>query len=147
MGRQSSFTHEVADAICERLANGESLRAICRGDGMPPEGTVRQWVTDDVHGFAAQYARARDAGLDHMAEEILSIADDGTGDSWTDDDGNVRTNTDVVQRSKLRVDARKWYLSKLAPKKYGEKMTVEHDVGDTLAERIKAARERTTAQG
>mgnify|MGYP000420369159 CR=1 FL=1 len=65
---------------------------------------------------------AREAQADHYAEEILQIADDGTGDSWTDDDGNVRTNTDVVARSKLRVDARKWKASKLAPKKYGDRV-------------------------
>lgn len=58
--------------------------------------------------------------MDAMADEILVIADDGTGDSWTDDDGVVRTNHDVIARSKLRVDTRKWLMSKLAPKKYGD---------------------------
>lgn len=128
MGQQSTYTPELAAEICERLATGESLRAICSDADMPSERTVRRWASDDVEGFAPQYARARDMGLDTMADSLLDIADDGTND-WVEsndpDNPGYRLNGENVQRSKLRVDARKWYLSKLAPKKYGDKTSME----------------------
>ncbi len=125
-GRPSTFTQKKADAVCQRLAGGESLRAICATDGMPPESTVRQWVIDDTKGFSAQYARARDAGLDVLAEEVLAIADDGSADMGerTNEKGHTYTVVDAehIARSRLRFDARRWYLSKLAPKRYGERI-------------------------
>ena len=59
MGRMCTYTPEIAAEICEKISSGESLRSICKGSGMPPEATVRNWAMDDVNGFAAQYARAR----------------------------------------------------------------------------------------
>lgn len=126
-GRPSTYTPEVAALICERLATGESLRAICRDDGMPPESTVRGWVLDDVQGFSAQYARARDIGLDALAEETLAIADtpvEGVRREESDD-GYKEVREDMLGHRKLQVDTRKWLLSKLAPKKYGDKTSME----------------------
>jgi hypothetical protein len=108
-GRPTIYTQEIADLICQRLAKGESLRAICRGDEFPQESTVRQWAVDDREGFYAQYTRSRDIGLDCMADEVQEIAD-GVGD---------------VARDRLRFDSRRWYLSKLAPKRYGDKLQQE----------------------
>lgn len=128
MGGVSTYTQAVADAICERLAAGESLRAICRDEGMPAERTVRGWVIDDIEGFAPQYARARDLGLDCVAEEIREIADTpkegevSTSKEW----GTEVKRGDMLEHRKLQVDSRKWYLSKLAPKRYGDKQQVEH---------------------
>ncbi|OZI26935.1 terminase [Bordetella genomosp. 9] len=85
--------------------------------------TVMRWLADNAV-FREQYARAREAQADKLAEEILSIADDGLNDTYVDDEGNKRTDHDVVARSRLRVDARKWLASKMAPKKYGDK--IEH---------------------
>jgi hypothetical protein len=126
MGRPSTFTQEVADKVCARLATGETLRRISRDEGMPPESTVRQWAMDNPD-FAAQYAKSRDLGLDAMADELFDIADDGTNDTQVDEGGAVLTNHDVIARSRLRVDTRKWYLSKLAPKRYGEKLALQGD--------------------
>lgn len=126
-GRPSTYTPEIAALICERLATGESLRAICRDDGMPPESTVRGWVLDDVQGFSAHYARARDIGLDALAEETLAIADtpqEGEETEQTDDGYKVKRG-DMLGHRKLQVDTRKWLLSKLAPKKYGDKTSME----------------------
>ncbi len=126
-GRPSTYTPETAALICERLAAGESLRAICRDDGMPPESTVRGWVLDDVQGFSAQYARARDIGLDALAEETLAIADtpvEGVRREESDD-GYKEVREDMLGHRKLQVDTRKWLLSKLAPKKYGDKTSME----------------------
>lgn len=123
-----TFTPEVAAEICRRLAAGESLRAICKDEGMPPESTVRGWVTDDVQGFAAQYARARDTGLDCIADEIIEIANtphEGTVVTSKEWGEEIKTG-DMLEHRKLQVDARKWYLSKLAPKRYGDRLHTEH---------------------
>lgn len=110
MGRPSDYTPEIAARICALLAEGHSLRSICKADDMPCESTVRQWALEDRCGFSAQYTRARDIGLDAVADDVIEIADGG-GDPV---------------RARLRFDARRWYLSKLAPKKYGDKVTNEH---------------------
>ena len=123
-GGQTNYSEGAAEFVCAMLGEGQTLRSICREypDMVPPESTIRTWVIDDREGFAAQYARARDFGLDTMADELLDISDDVAGD-LTDDGKWSHAN---VQRSRLRVDTRKWYLSKMAPKRYGEKLDVEH---------------------
>jgi hypothetical protein len=125
--RTSTFTQEVADAICAELAEGKSLREICRTEGMPAESVVRMWALDNTGGFAAQYTRARAIGYERLAEDIIAISDDGENDTYKDDDGNVRTNQDVIARSRLRVDTRKWMLAKMLPKVYGDKITHQGD--------------------
>jgi hypothetical protein len=122
-GRPSSFTREIADEICERLAEGESLRSICRSDGMPVQATVFRWLSID-EAFLKQYARAREAQADRLADEILDIADDSSHDTESTEHGD-RPNNEWIARSRLRVDARKWLASKMAPKKYGDKVTQE----------------------
>jgi hypothetical protein len=124
MGRPSDFTQETADAICSRIAGGESLRSICNAEEMPDKATVFRWLADsEKAAFRDQYARAREAQADHMAEEILQIADDGTNDTYPTENG-LAVNQDVIARSRLRVDARKWLASKMAPKKYGDKIAI-----------------------
>jgi hypothetical protein len=124
MGRPSSFTQEVAELICGRIADGESLRKICESADMPSKTTVMRWLADESQkAFRDQYARAREAQADHLAEEILEIADDGRNDTYETDSGTA-VNQDVIARSRLRVDARKWLASKMAPKKYGDKLAI-----------------------
>ena len=82
------------------------------------------WLDGRHPEFSQQYAHAREAQADKLAEEILLIADDGSNDTYTDGDGNCRTDAEAIQRSKLRVDARKWLASKMAPKKYGDKVAI-----------------------
>ncbi len=82
------------------------------------------WLDGSRPEFSEQYARAREAQADKLAEEALQIADDGRSDTYVDADGNVKTDTEVIQRSKLRVDTRKWLASKMAPKKYGDKVAI-----------------------
>jgi hypothetical protein len=110
MGRPSDYSPEITALICERMAKGESLRSICKDEAYPAESTVRLWAISDRDGFSAQYARAREAQIEALSEDILEIADDKTGDP---------------QRDRLRVDSRKWLMSKIAPKKYGDKVGVE----------------------
>lgn len=118
----------VAETICDRLAAGESLNAICKTDGMPSEPTVRRWAIEDFEGFATKYTRAREIQAHFLAEQIIAISDESSRDSYTDENGVERTNTEVVARSKLRVDSRKWFLSKVLPKVYGDKL----EIGGTL---------------
>lgn len=126
-GRPSSYSEDMADRICELIADGESLRSICRAEDMPAKSTVFKWLRD-VPGFSDQYARARETQADAIFDEIIDIADDAAND-WmerTNSDGESigwQLNGDHVRRSQLRIDARKWMAGKLRPKVYGEKIT------------------------
>ena len=124
-GRPTKYTPELGNEICTRIAKGESLRQICETENFPTEGAVRVWALNDQHPFFTQYARAREISYYKMADDLLEIADDGRNDTLTDEDGNEITNHDVIQRSRLRVDTRKWMLSKMLPKIYGDKITQE----------------------
>lgn len=138
-GRPSKFSQEVADAICERLANGETLTSICEDENLPAVSTVIKWTQDkEKTEFYEQYARAREIGYLRMADEILDCADDGRND-WitrkTRGGGEIEVfNKEAAERSKLRVDTRKWLLSKALPKIYGDKLDVnaKHEAGDSF---------------
>jgi len=98
---------------------------------MPPHSTFLEWVAKDP-AFADQYARAREANVEVHVDEIIDIADDKSSDTITDAEGNERPNTEWIQRSRLRVDARKWVASKQLPKKYGDKLDVNHAGGVSI---------------
>ena len=123
-GRPSIYTPELAAQICAHIADGKSLRAIAALDGMPHQDTIMAWLDGSKPAFSEQYARAREAQADKLAEEALQIADDGRSDTYLDAEGNERTDNEVIQRSRLRVDTRKWLASKMAPKKYGDKVAI-----------------------
>lgn len=123
-GRPSTYSLEVAQQILERIASGEMLKDICASHGMPPAPTVRGWVIDDREGFASQYKRARELACWEMADEIKRISDDPAGDFTIDGDGKVTPNFENVQRSRLRVDTRKWLLSKMLPRYFGDRVEV-----------------------
>ena len=108
--------------ICARVSDCETLQSIADSAGVS-KGTLIVWLD----GFSDQYARARLAQADKLAEDILAIADDGSNDTYTDGKGNVLTDQDVIARSRLRVDARKWLAGKMAPKKYGDSIKVGGD--------------------
>lgn len=128
-GRPSAYTEDIADRICDGLADGRSLRSICLDEDMPSQSMVFRWLADERYAsFRERYARAREAQADAIFDEMLDIADDGSND-WMErrrEDGSVDevVNHEHISRSKLRVDARKWMASKLAPKRYGDKLDV-----------------------
>ena len=130
MGRPTAYTAELADAICEMLAQGQSLRSICEADEMPHEATVRHWAVENREGFFTQYTRARDVGLDCMADRVLHDAD---------------TATDAPL-GRLKMDARRWYLSKMAPKRYGDKLELAGDPDRPLVTAIVREVVRPNAQ-
>jgi len=141
MGRISIYSDDLADEILDRLASGETLRGICRSKHIPPASTVRGWVVDNKGpGFAERYARARAMGMDEMADEIVEIADDIANDTLLDSDGNARANSEWISRSRLRVDSRKWLMSKVAANLYGDKLDVAVTGDVSFGERLAAAR-------
>lgn len=110
-GRPSIYTEELVDTICNRLMSGESLRGICTDDDMPDRTTVVRWLGDKPD-FAAKYARARESQSDLMDDLILEVA-------------NACTN-ETFQADRVKIGAYQWRASKLAPKKYGDRVTQEH---------------------
>jgi len=148
------MTEAVKLEICARIAGGESLTHVCKDSAMPARQTVTKYLVGDGpenSAFATIYAVARESLLDVWAEEIIAISDDGTTDyiMKTGRNGHEYEAVDQehIQRSRLRVDSRKWLLSKLRPGQYGDKVTAElsgsigvtHDVS-TLSEREKMRR-------
>jgi hypothetical protein len=102
------YTRELADEICRRISEGESLRSICRDPDIPvSEGAVRAWSREDRDGFAVRFRIARDLQLDGWSDLIVDLAD--------------RQDLDPRDRA-IRIDTRKWLMSKLAPKRYGERL-------------------------
>jgi hypothetical protein len=110
-GRPMSFRPETGLVICARLAEGESLRAICCSADMPDKKTVLRWLIGQAE-FRAQYSTARELGADIIAETALAEA-------------IAAMPPEQVQRARLAFDARRWYLAKLAPKKYGDRIAQE----------------------
>lgn len=133
-GRKSTFTQDMADIICERMVEGESVRSICRDPDMPSVVTVMKWV-NQFPDFAKQYACAQEMRADTFVEQIQEIAADGQND-WMEKHGQDSTgwhlNGEHIQRSKLRVDTLKWIASKMKPKKYGDKLGLTDGEGGPL---------------
>jgi hypothetical protein len=129
MGRPTKYTDEITYEICDLLAGGVSLKKISDMPHMPTRATMYKWM--DEHGdFLNRYTRAKQDCADYMVDEMLEIADDGTNDynERFDKNGEVmgwQVNHEHVNRSRLRVDARKWIAAKLKPLKYGEKISSE----------------------
>lgn len=130
LGRPSGYTPELADLICAELSDGKSLRKVCQDESMPNKATVFRWLRER-EDFRDQYARAKEEAADSLADEMTDIADDGSND-WMeafDKDGTAigwKLNGEHVQRSRVRIDTRKWLASKLKPKKYGDKIEVDN---------------------
>lgn len=130
----TAFSQDLFDAICERLANGESLRAICGDADMPSQASVFRWLSGN-DALSEQYARAREAQADTIFDEILAIADTPMiGEKRKiREDGSVEvTEGDMIEHRRLQVDARKWMAGKLRPKVYGDKLDLNHSGGVTV---------------
>ena len=135
-GRPPIFTQDLADIICERIAEGQSLRSILRDEDMPAMGTVLRWLVVSEE-FLLQYTKAREVQAETLADEMQDIADDGSND-WMARQGKDGENVgwvlngEHVQRSRLRIETRKWIASKLKPKKYGDKLGLTDGDGGPL---------------
>lgn len=132
----------LAEKILDRLAATGSLRRVC-AELHVSRNSIIPWVVDNTEGFGDAYARAKDQGIDMLVEETLDIADDSTNDFMAAKDG-VQLDTEHIQRSKIRVETRRWLAERMAPRRYGLKQGVDVTNSDgTLApvdETAKAAR-------
>jgi hypothetical protein len=122
-------TPENAALICERLCEGYTLRQIAAEIGVT-SGAICIWAVED-DSFAKHYTRAMETRADLMAEEILAVADDGSND-WTEREGHTVINGEHIQRSRLRVDTRKWLMARMLPKKYGDRLTHAGDADNPM---------------
>lgn len=129
MGRPRRFDREMMDELVERIARGEALVNIVddmHERGGPSYMTVLRWLREseqdgadqELVDFRKDYAQARADQADFFADEIITIADDGRNDTYVDEDGRPKVDYDHIQRSKLRVDSRKWHAGRMAPNKY-----------------------------
>jgi hypothetical protein len=127
IGRPSIFTEELADEICGLIRDGLPIREISLRDNMPPDRTIWRWL-DEKPAFRQKYASAKEVQAERQAEELLEIADNGRND-WMerhqDGEAGLVPDHEHINRSRLRVDTRKWLMSKMLPKKYGDKTTTE----------------------
>lgn len=124
VGRPALYAQDLADKVCQRISEGYSMRTVCAPDEMPSISTVFKWIRE-IPEFTQQYARATEERTEAMSEDILDIADDGSNDLMTIQKGKKSyeiENKEVTNRSRLRVDTRKWLMSKMKPKKYGDKI-------------------------
>ncbi|WP_106797294.1 terminase small subunit protein [Rhizobium sp. H4] len=134
MGRPSKFSQALAEKICDRIADRESLRSICRDEAMPAKSTVLSWLADeDKAAFRARYALAREILADGFVDELVEIADDSSND-WIEKKNAAgettgwQENGEAIRRSQLRIATRQWVAEKLRPKKYGAKIEPEQGV-------------------
>jgi hypothetical protein len=129
LGRPTDYNQELSNNICKQLALGNSLRSVCKADGMPDVSTVFDWL-HKYDDFAKQYAWAKEESADAMAEEILDLSDEGR---QVISSGAEKKSSAYAQIVRLQVDTRKWIMSKMKPKKYGDKMDLT-----TLGEKLPA---------
>ena len=125
-GRPSSYTDQLAEAICTRIACGEPLRNIVKDDAMPPMSVVFRWLSKR-EDFAEMYTRAKQESADTLADDLLAISDDPTLDP---------------NDKRVRIDTRKWIAAKLKPRKYGDRLEIDQQVNHvtiSLAQALDAA--------
>jgi hypothetical protein len=135
-GRPTNYCQEIAQLVCDRVATHHvGIERLCNMyPDMPGKTTIREWKLKHDE-FASRYALARQKQVENYAEDIIDIADDGSKDYVLTEDG-FKLDTEHLNRSRLRIDTRKWMASKLAPKIYGDQKRVEELEGEN--ERVKA---------
>lgn len=136
-GRPTIYSKDKANLICQLIASGQPLTKICALENMPSMSTTMNWLWQESpyrEDFLEQYVRAREMQAEILADQIISIADDESEDiifvEGNDASGVTaipKANREFIQRSNLRVEARKWVAAKLLPKKYGDRKEVKVD--------------------
>jgi hypothetical protein len=121
-GAPSLYSEELADRIIILLESGKTLPAVSRelakeGTKIDP-ATILKWQREDIKGFRSRYVHAREIGYMAWADDIVEITDETSLDRGH----NGKVDSEVVNRSKLKVEARKWLLSKALPKVYGDRV-------------------------
>jgi hypothetical protein len=146
-GQPTRFNQELADYICHMVSTHpmgtKKLHRLYGKDGFPAPPSITEWRLK-YESFSAQYARAKLAQADILAEDCLDIADDDSGDNLITENGKKVANVEFMSRSRLRIDTRKWLASKLIPKVYGDKIQLEQksEENDALKEELLALRKK-----
>lgn len=125
MARPSKYTKQLAVKICEEIATStKGLKTLCKENSdFPSYRVLRTWISKNEE-FQHLYEIAKVDQADFMADEMLEIADDSSNDFMENKEGRIELKAENIQRSRLRIDTRKWIASKLKPKKYGDKLDV-----------------------
>lgn len=131
IGVQREKARAVLDVICAGISLGKSTRSMCIEAGIS-QRMLWNWLASSAE-LMEQYLRAKELCVDAYAEEIIEISDDRSQDIHVDEKGREVTNREAIARTQLRIDARKWYASRLAPKKYGDKAPDVQAVADRKA--------------
>jgi hypothetical protein len=127
MGRPSLYNETIVNEICMLLATGHSLNKICKREGFPHITIIWDWL-DKYPDFTIKYTRAREAQADYLAEEIIDIASETDVKAvYHGEEMTLELSAAAVARNRLRVDAHKWYASKVNPKKYSDKTVLSND--------------------
>lgn len=144
-GGQTIRTPAIEDEVIAWIESGQTLRAFCRQPGKPSRRAIDDWRSLDT-AFAARFARAREIGFDVIAEEALAIADTPQAGKvvTVDKDGKKTVTEDMLGHRKLQFEARLKLLSKWDPKRYGDRLELDHTGTIELAEKVRRARERAT---
>lgn len=152
MGRPRKFTPRLATVICQRIMLGESVTKICESPGMPNRNSIVRWLASSdpmYREFHEQYRRARIVQAEMKIDEIFDIADDSRND-WIPtynkkgEQNGWKPDNEAIQRARLRIDTRKWFAGKMAPKIYGDHLEIQHDVTGDLADLMRDASNKTT---
>jgi len=134
MAYSSEEIETIFNTICDRIIEGESTRTILMEENMPSSRTFWKWL-DESEEKVKQYARAKELYSESTFEDIILISDGTDDDLLIDENGLTQVNHNVIQRDRLRVDSRKWALSKLNPKKYGDSQLLK--LGDQDGNELK----------
>ena len=115
------------------MIEGVSLRKICEMSGMPSRRSIFYWLQNNGE-FRERYEIARLMQVEYWAHEIIEIADDASGDFVINERGDRVMDNEAINRARLRVDARKWLMSKLHPQRYGDRVTADITVKRDMRE-------------
>jgi len=128
-----AYSPELAGRVCELMIEGVSLRKICEMAGMPSRRSIFYWLQNNGE-FRERYEIARLMQVEYWAHEIIEIADDASGDFVINERGDRVMDNEAINRARLRVDARKWLMSKLHPQRYGDRVTADITVKRDMRE-------------
>lgn len=150
MGTPTKYNQSIADAICVRISQGESLRSIVKDEKMPSQSVVYLWLQQKPD-FLEQYTRAREEQADTLADEIVNIADERPEvnpiiDNKTGELIRIELSSSYIAWQKNRIEARKWTAMKLRPKKYGDKLELGGDPHNPLKIEVKTEAEQSLAE-
>ena len=122
----------MVDKVCEAIATGQSVNELSKTNNFPDHSTIYKWLAK-YPDFAEKYERAREKQAEIYANQIIDIAD------------NCRPDSDSAAKAKLQVEARKWIIAKLLPKKYGDKVTLQGDKDNPIQISLAAALDQRIA--